>query len=90
MMREDIELEHNEKLGISIAGGIGHEYFPSKYYWHLYCSSRIIFNLLLCHSSDHGIFITNIAEHQTNNGLALGDRLLEISSGVRLTTLGLF
>ncbi|CAF1310924.1 unnamed protein product, partial [Rotaria sp. Silwood1] len=55
---KDIELEHNGKLGIFIAGGIGHEYFRD----------------------DHGIFITDIAQYQTNKQLYKGDRLLQISS----------
>ncbi|CAF4311774.1 unnamed protein product [Rotaria sp. Silwood2] len=55
---EEIELEHNGKLGITISGGIGSEYFRE----------------------DHGIFITEISQRQTNEQLDLCDRLLQISS----------
>ncbi|CAF3959023.1 unnamed protein product [Rotaria sordida] len=57
-INEYIKLEHNGRLGISIAGGIGHEYFRN----------------------DHGIFITDIGQYQTNKQLDIGDRLLRISS----------
>ncbi|CAF1495763.1 unnamed protein product [Rotaria sordida] len=57
-INEEIKLEHNGKLGISIAGGIGKEYLEN----------------------DHGIFVTNIGQYQTNKQLDIGDRLLRISS----------
>ena len=37
--------------------------------------------------SEYGIFVMDIDQHQTNKGLEIGDRLLQISSDVNDNTL---